>query len=50
MKKYKVLVEGFELDGVARAVGDVVELSEEAAAQAVADGKIELVPETPPAE
>lgn len=45
MKKYKVLVEGFTLDGSIKAVGDIIELSDEAAAQAVADNQVELVTE-----
>ena len=44
MHKYKVLVE-FEIEGVAQAVGSVLELSEEAAADYVADGRVELVAE-----
>jgi hypothetical protein len=43
MRKYKVLIQGFMLDGVAKAEGDIIELSEEAAAVGVADGAIELV-------
>lgn len=42
MQKYKVLVE-FEIDGVAQAVGSVLELSEEAAAEYLSDGRVELV-------
>ena len=41
MPNYKVLVE-FELEGVAQAVDAVVELSEEAAAPLVEEGKLEL--------
>ena len=41
MPNYKVLVE-FELEGVAQAVDSVVELSEEAAAPLVEEGKLEL--------
>lgn len=44
MQKYKVLVE-FEIEGVAQAVGSVLELSEEAAADYVADGRVEPVAE-----
>lgn len=44
MQKYKVLVE-FEIEGVAQAVGSILELSEEAAADYVADGRVELVAE-----
>ena len=42
MQKYKVLVE-FEIDGVAQAVGSVIELSEEAAAEYLSDNRVELV-------
>jgi len=45
MKKYKVLVEGFILDAIAHAAGEVLELTEEAAAQGVAEGALELVVE-----
>ena len=44
MHKYKVLVE-FEIEGVAQAVGSVIELSAEAANDYVADGRVELVAE-----
>lgn len=43
MQKYKVLVEGVELDGVVQEVGAVVELSDEAAASLVAEGRLEVV-------
>ena len=43
MPIYKVLQE-FELEGVAQSVDSQVELSEEAAAPLVAEGKVELVP------
>ena len=41
LKSYKVLVE-FELEGVAQAIDAVVELSEEAAAPLVEEGKVAL--------
>jgi len=43
MPIYKVLQE-FELEGVAQSVDSQVELSEEAAAPLVAEGKVELAP------
>lgn len=49
MHKYKVLVE-FEIEGVAQAVGSVLELSEEAATDYVADGRVELIAEDAGAE
>ena len=44
MQNYKVLVE-FEIDGVAKKVDSVLELSEEAAKDFVADGIVALVSE-----
>ena len=49
MQKYKVLVE-FEIDGVAQAVGSVIELSDEAANEYLSDGRVELVAEDDGAE
>jgi len=45
MKKFKVLIEGFVLDGDIKAVGDIIEMNEEAAKEGVADGAIEEVVE-----
>jgi len=45
MKKYKVLVDDFVLEDVVRVAGDIVEMEEGAAAQAVSEGQLEPVPE-----
>ena len=45
MAKYKVLVEGVELDGVTQEVGAEVELTDEIAAPMVEEGKLEAVKE-----
>ena len=44
MKKYNVLI-AFELDGVTHTIGEVVELSDEAATTLVQNGNVEEVTE-----
>lgn len=45
MPKFKVLLEGVEVEGAAATVGSEVELTEEAGAALVAEGKVEAVVE-----
>lgn len=45
MPQYKV-IGGFQIDGADQVVGSVIELVEEAAAEYIKDGMIELVPES----
>lgn len=47
MAKYKV-VEEVEVLGEVRAAGSEIEIDEETASSLVSEGKLELVPETPP--
>lgn len=44
MSQYKIL-EPTEIEGVEKDAGTIIELTEEQAAQLLADGKIEVVPE-----
>lgn len=49
MAKYKV-IEEVEILGEIRAAGSEIEIDEETATPLVSEGKLELVPETPPQE